>query len=107
MNDEKSVVFPDEIMENRNLETVIFSPVSTEIGIAALSESSHSTHILRLYQLMYEEYENTYKPVQELEAFSFLRYEELTDFLKKLPEMSALEMLLVLNQVYPNNYFAN
>ncbi|MEI3613599.1 hypothetical protein [Pseudogracilibacillus sp. SO30301A] len=104
---EKSVAFPDELMENMKLETVIFSPVSTEIGVAALSESSQSIHILRLYKLIFEEYENTYKPVQELEAFSFQHYDELTDFLEKLPEMSALEMLLVLNQDYTKDQFIN
>lgn len=104
---EENVFFPDEMMENKKLETVIISPVSTEIGIAALSESSQSMHILRLYQLSFEEYENTYIPVQELEAFSFQHYDELTNFLEKLPEMSALEMLLVLNQAFNRDQFIN
>ena len=104
---EENVFFPDEMMENKKLETVIISPVSTEIGIAALSELSQSMHILRLYQLSYEEYENTYIPVQELEAFSFQHYDELTNFLEKLPEMSALEMLLVLNQAFNKDQFIN
>ncbi len=104
---EENVFFPDEMMENKKLETVIISPVSTEIGIAALSELSQSMHILRLYQLSFEEYENTYIPVQELEAFSFQHYDELTNFLEKLPEMSALEMLLVLNQAFNRDQFIN
>lgn len=104
---EENVFFPDEMMENKKLETVIISPVLTEIGIAALSESSQSMHILRLYQLNFDEHENTYIPVQELEAFSFQHYDELTNFLEKLPEMSALEMLLVLNQVYTKDQFVN
>ncbi len=41
--------------------------------------------------------EDAFFPVQELASFSFGTKGEMKNFVKRLPEMSGLEMLLLLN----------
>ncbi|GAB3042120.1 hypothetical protein [Virgibacillus ainsalahensis] len=96
MNSEKTVYFPDELLENRQIETTIFTPLNDLIGVAALSEQEGPTFILRLFQLTVFEGE-TYEPIQELAAFSFQSREELDSFLERLPDLTGLEMLMLLN----------
>ncbi|MBP1969179.1 hypothetical protein J2Z83_001283 [Virgibacillus natechei] len=96
MNSDKRVVFPNEMLENRQIETTIFTPANDVYGVAVLSEKAGATIILRLYQLVVDA-DYTYQPVQELTAFSFGSRSELDSFLDRLPEISGLEMLMLLN----------
>ncbi|MFC4024758.1 hypothetical protein ACFOUV_13225 [Oceanobacillus longus] len=91
-----NVSLPDELLDKMQLETTIFSPANDVFGVAALSEEVGPTLILRLYQLVVNE-DNAYQPVQELAAFSFGNRLELESFLDRLPEISGLEMLMLLN----------
>lgn len=94
----KRVVFPDELLENTVIETTIFTEHNDVYGIAALSEEGEgSTPFLRLYQLIWFNDEEVFSPVQQLEAFGFLNRGDLDDFLTRLPNMTGLEMLLLLN----------
>lgn len=92
----KEVIFPNELLEEMKIESTFFSPVDDNVGIAALSHLENNQHVLRLYHLLRNN-NLKYHPVQELAAFSFVAYEELIDFLKRLPQMSGFEMLLLLN----------
>lgn len=85
---------------------VTFPDSNEQIGIAALSERDGSNHILRIYQLVYNE-EELFEPIQELAAFSFLDREELTSFLERLPSISGLEMLMLLNPLTFNQGHLN
>lgn len=94
----KRVVFPDELLEDRRIETTIFTEQNDIFGIAVLSETDQDfTFTLRIYQLMWSKDEEAFAPVQELEAFRFLTRQQLEDFVKRLPEISGLEMLMLLN----------
>lgn len=94
----KRVIFPDELLENTVVETTIFTEQNDIYGIAALSEEGEgSTFILRIHQLMWLDDEGAFSPVQELEAFSFLNRGDLDDFLTRLPNITGLEMLMLLN----------
>jgi len=104
MSSEKEVVFPNELLEEMQVETTIFSPENEIIAIAALSKIENSAHILSLWQLLKDQ--NSYHPVQELAAFSFLDRVDLEDFLHRLPDMSGIEMLLILNPL-PSNPIQN
>ncbi|PAV28420.1 hypothetical protein CIL05_17465 [Virgibacillus profundi] len=96
MGAERIVVFPDELLERMQLETTIFTPANDAVGFAALSEEVGLTLILRLYQLVMDE-DNIYDPIQELAAFSFESRIELDQFINRLPEITGLEMLTILN----------
>ncbi|MFF2449925.1 hypothetical protein ACFVSW_23060 [Neobacillus sp. NPDC058068] len=92
-----SVIFPDDILEGMRIESIIISPIAKHLGVAALSGKSEDMHVLRLYQLILREDQN-YVPTFELEAFAFYSRKDLTDFVVRLPEMSAIEILMVMNQ---------
>jgi hypothetical protein len=94
----KNVAFPDELLVNRTLETTIFTKENDLFGIAVLSEQGEDgLLVLRIYQLLWSEEEDSFIPVQELEAFGFYSREELVDFVERLPDISGLEMLMLLN----------
>ena len=94
----KNVVFPDELLENKKIETTIFPEENGLIGVAVLSEvAENSIHVLRIYQMFWFNEEEAFSPVQELAAFSFPSREEFDDFLMRLPEISGLEMLMLVN----------
>lgn len=96
MDSKKRVLFPDEMLEQMDIEKTIFAKEMHEHGIAVLSEKEGSGLILRIYQLM-RGTEGAYSPVQELAAFNFKNRGDLDDFLTKLPNITGLEMLLLLN----------
>ena len=85
MSDEKEVIFPNELLEEMNLETTIFSQADDSVGIAAFSELQDNVYILRLYHLLRNQ-NMKYHLVQELAAFSFQTYEALKKFLDNLPK---------------------
>ncbi len=83
---------------NAKIETTIFGEQNDAFGIAALSkEEEDTTHILRIYQLIWEDEEGTFTLIQKLEAFRFLNRKELDDSLVRLSDMSGLKMLMILN----------
>lgn len=93
----RRVSFPDELLEGRQIETTIFTPSNDDVGVVALSEQEDAVLTLRLYQLTRFDDDPDYHPVQELAAFSFLNRQDLDDFLERLPDLTGLEMLMLLN----------
>lgn len=72
------------------IESTIFSPNTSEIGVAILSEKNSSDHVLRIYQLLFNNEKETYNLVQDLAAFTFKHRNELTTFLNDLPHLNGL-----------------
>lgn len=107
MDEGKKVLFPDELIEDKVIETTIFPVNSKTVGIAVLSHKEGPAHILRIYQLLYNKESESYEPIQELAAFTFKRRDELTDFLDDLPHLNGLEMLMLLNPIGPNQEYLN
>lgn len=97
MEPDNKVTYPDELLEKFNIEGVIFSEASKELGFATLSEIEGSAHILRIYQLLYNEYTDAFEFTQELAAFTSESRARLLDLNKRLPEIGGLEMLMLLN----------
>jgi hypothetical protein len=97
MNSEKKVRFDDDMLENMEIETSIFSPVHPELGVAVLSENRDGMCIAHILELAKDE--DAFFPVQELASFSLRTKGEMKDFVKRLPDMSGLEMLLLLNPI--------
>src|SRR5690625_1198048 len=97
MNENKSVVYPNELLENMRVEGTIFPENASDVGIATLSHEVGSAHILRIYQLLFNNEADAYDLVQELAAFTFQDRIELVSFLEDLPHLNGLEMLMLLN----------
>ncbi|MFA1820151.1 hypothetical protein ACDX78_08180 [Virgibacillus oceani] len=99
MHSEKKVRFDDSMLEEMNVETTIFSEEHPELGFAVLSEEKDSMFIVRVFELAQDE--DAFFPIQDLAAFSFGTKRELNAFVDRLPELTGLEMLLLLNPMHP------
>lgn len=93
----KNVVFPNEMLEEMNIEDTFFPTNSDEVGVAALSHILDKVHIMRIYQLIRNNDSNTFEPIQEMASFSFGSREDFEEFLGMLPNLTGLEMLMLLN----------
>lgn len=105
MDPDVKVSFPNEILENMKFEQTIFSPENDKIGIAIFSETENDSHIMRIYHLLYDEDEHVYNFIQELTAFSFQSQREVDDLIERLPTLSGIEMLLMLQPIPVANSF--
>lgn len=95
----RNVVFPNEMLEEMNIEDTFFPTNSDEVGVAVLSHIQDSAHIMRIYQLILNNESNSFEPVQEMASFSFGGRVHFDDFLRMLPNLTGLEMLMLLNPI--------
>ncbi len=107
MEYEKPINFSDDIFNDTSIELTLFSPVSDDVGVIVVSSKENNAHTLRIIQLLYSPQDESYSPIQELAAFSFQTYKQLEDFLEKLPNISGIDMLLLLNPLRNNSSFQN
>ncbi len=104
MNKQKEVSIPEwfELDGLRTLQVVI-SPKTKDVGILLAGENLDLTKIccptVRLYlvNLINGKYELT----KELDAFTFETKEEAIEFSKSLPELTAMDLVLMLNKQSP------
>lgn len=101
------VIYPNELLAEMNVEGTIFPESSSPIGVANLSHQEGSSHVLRIYQLLFNNDQNAYEFVQELTAFTFNSRQELIDFLESLPHLNGLEMLMLLNPLQQTQEYLN
>src|SRR5699024_1619657 len=97
MKQDKKVLYPNKLIEEMRVEGTIFPENASQFGVATLSHQDGSAHVLRIYQLLFNNEENAYDLVQELAAFTFQDRIELVSFLEDLPHLNGLEMLMLLN----------
>lgn len=98
------VIFPNSFFKKKNkIETVFSSRLYPQVAIAAFSDRSQELSIIRLYQLSRKE--DGFHPILEIGAFTFEDRSSLTDFLKRLPKMNALELFLQMNSPSWQNHF--
>lgn len=89
---------PKEIKENMEVLQVIIYNENDKIGILVMAQDyfeGSPNPLLRIY--MMHKVEDEYVIQTELEAFQFSDYELAKDFNDRLPNMTALEILLVMN----------
>lgn len=84
-------------LESMELLQFIESPVFEGLGILIMGENMIGMPNVRFYEL--EKIEDVYEVKQELQAFTFLSSTEAMAFLDHLPDMTALELLLMMNKV--------
>lgn len=89
---------PEEFEGMELLETLI-SPAKSNIGIMVLGEN-YSDGVerptVRIYLISIEEDEWDFEG--ELQAFTFLNFGSAKRFVEDLPSMSAIDLLLLLNE---------
>ena len=99
MGSDKLISFPNELLERMTIEDTIFTLENESIGVAILSERNNMDYIVRIYQLVLSSNKEEYNFIQEMAAFNFRHRHEVDEFLKRLPNMSALEMLMMLHSI--------
>ena len=107
MKADQIVSFPNELLEKFTVESTIFPPENEDIGVAILSDVEDTDHIVRIYQLMLSFDGKQYNVIQEMAAFRYKNRQELDDFLERLPNMGALEMLMMLHPIAPFSSLMN
>lgn len=94
-------------LDHMEVVNLIESPTVEELGILFLGEnlveSEDKTPIIRVYLL--KRIEGIFEIENELYAFSFYNVNKALMFAEKLPQMSALELLIDMNSVKPENIF--
>ncbi|RLL43919.1 hypothetical protein D8M04_13525 [Oceanobacillus piezotolerans] len=97
---EPIVVIDNELLEEYALLSTFFSPSNTTLGVLILGENYHEVSrnvILRVYRLN-KETDGKFYSQAELQVFSFSSFNEAEQFLSYLPEMSALELILMMEK---------
>lgn len=84
-------------LESMELIQLIESPVVKDLGILIMGENMHVTPNIRFYQL--EKIKDLFEVKKELQTFTFHSSAEAMIFLEHLPNMSALELLLMMGTV--------
>ncbi|QBP43194.1 hypothetical protein [Paenisporosarcina antarctica] len=96
-NERVSIMMPPEFENTMENLMTIFSSTQ-DLGITVAGEDMYPTSkhpILRLFLI--EKFDLGWAFKDELQAFTFLNYDAAQSFLKRLPDMSAFEMLLMMN----------
>ncbi|BAC15288.1 hypothetical protein [Oceanobacillus iheyensis HTE831] len=100
MENEYNISIPDELITGRNVEITFISEIKNNLGILGLSEQTDA-YVLHLYRLFYNESNQKFEPIQQLEAFQFQTPSEMHQFIDNLPNISALDMILLMNPTTP------
>lgn len=96
-NERIRIMMPPEFEDTMENLMTIFSPTQ-DLGVTVAGEDMYPTSehpTLRLFLI--EKLDIGWAFKDELQAFTFMNYDAAQSFLKKLPDMSALEMLLMMN----------
>ena len=84
-------------LESMELIQLIESPVVNGLGILIMGENMNGAPNIRFYQL--EKIKDSFEVKKELQTFTFHSSVEALLFLEHLPNMSALELLLMMGTV--------
>jgi len=90
-------MMPQEFEDTMENLMTIFSPTQ-DLGVTVAGEDMYPTSkhpTLRLFLI--EKLDGGWSFKDELQAFTFMNYQDAQSFLKSLPNMSALELLLLMN----------
>jgi hypothetical protein len=81
------------------IESIIISPVFNNVGIVVLAgdDPDSNSRLVRIYSIAKQENETTYRPVHELQAFLFPEKPFAKEFIERLPQMSAIELMFAMN----------
>ena len=98
---DNEIVIPEELKVNMKILSTVLSPTKEEIGILIMGENMEPKQytsrlsVIRLYLLSKRNFK--YYIEMELEAFAFHDLDSAYEFLNNLPNMSALELIIMMN----------
>lgn len=92
-----NINMPSEL-ESMELLQFIESPVFKGLGILIMGENMIGMPNVRFYEL--EKIEDMFEVKRELQTFTFHSSTEAMVFLDHLPEMTALELILMMGKVH-------
>ncbi|GKW45868.1 hypothetical protein [Planococcus sp. NCCP-2050] len=98
--------FKEEIFENINILATLQSPSDPYLGILITGEEyflDSKQPIIKVYLI--NKSNSEWRIQKELETFVFSSYASAKKFVMDLPEMSALDLLLVMNGWQANELF--
>jgi hypothetical protein len=78
---------------------LIVSPVLQNTGVVILAGDVLETNarLVRIYSMTKQDDETTYRLVHELQAFHFPEKPFAKEFIERLPQMSAIELMFAMN----------
>ena len=103
-NTRGSIIMPKGFTEEMQFLSSVFSSIQKDSGILIMGENlelGEKVPIIRLYLL--KRFDLYWHVQDELEAFAFADSASAYNFLRDLPEMSALDLLIKLNTASENS----
>lgn len=104
MNNQIQLILPEWfVLDELHIIETIVSKNSANIGIVVAGEnfdmSKHCCPTVRLYMIRL--IDNQYELMKELDAFQFESVEEAKAFSGKLPELNAIDLIMMMNREHP------
>ena len=101
-NVDVEIEVPKELTDEMEILSTIINPIMKNVGVLIMGEHFHSNHgintpAIRLYVL--KKSGSKFFVESELEAFAFHNFDAAQSFLARLPEMKALEILMLMNGI--------
>lgn len=103
-NTRGSIIMPEGFTEEMEFLSSVFSSIQKDSGILIMGENlalGKTVPVIRLYLL--KRFDLYWYVQDELEAFAFADSVSAYNFLRDLPEMSALDLLIKMNTTPENS----
>ncbi|KGP89666.1 hypothetical protein N780_10240 [Pontibacillus chungwhensis BH030062] len=90
---------PQDYNYSATIEGVMINPHDNGVGATILSFSDEITGdlIVKVCAMIHDAQTDSYDVIRDLEAFSFKDIAYGRDFIKRLPTMSAIELMFMMN----------
>ena len=98
MFSEIAVKFQNVDLKKRDVEGIALSTIFGNQGIAILSREEAGIYILDIYTLFKDETDNCFTTKENVAILSFVNRNELLQFVSEFPKMTAVDLLIFLNQ---------
>lgn len=95
-----NVILPSELVESVDSINVLISPVNKEVGVVITlnNDKSKNKAFVTIYSIFLQTNEK-YSIKDKLQTFQFKDQLFASKFYQHLPDMSALELILVMNEI--------
>src|SRR5690625_4139472 len=97
LNERSSISFPEGVLGSMQIELIMLTPTSDQVAAGVLSEFIQDKYTLHIHQLALSTDKEHYQFVQELAIFEVDTRAEIDEMIERLPKLSGIEMLLLLN----------
>lgn len=91
------VEFDNDWLEQYQIEHVVISQIVTNMGAVVASTNNNDLLDVIVFQIQMNETADSYAITSEIASFNFFNEESKHEFLQHLPEMSAMDLIFLLN----------